>query len=317
MEKAITQQITTNSREEWLELRRGYIGGSDAGAVAGMNPYQGAYSVWLEKTGRAQGFEGNLRTEVGSYLEDFVAELFERETGKRVRRKNRTLVNMLYPWACADIDRQVVGENAILECKTTNSLPAMRMFGRNEYPGQWYCQMTHYLAVTGADKAYLAVLISGSEFRIFELERNEEEIEALMRIEERFWQHVQDDTPPEAMAQDAEAVSDYLGNAQTSDEAPLDLTPETALLQEYEEAKAQADEWGKRLDELKARICVALGEYERGEAEGYRVSWKPTSRNTFDVKAFKAAHPELDLAPYYKATTARRFDFTAVKKTAE
>ena len=126
-----------------------------------------------------------------------------------------------------------------------------------------------------------------------------------------------EDTPPEAMAQDAEAVSDYLGNAQTSDEAPLDLTPETALLQEYEEAKAQADEWGKRLDELKARICVALGEYERGEAEGYRVSWKHTSRNTFDVKAFQAAHPELDLAPYYKATTARTFRFTAVKKAAE
>ena len=47
------------------------------------------------------------------------------------------------------------------------------------------------------------------------------------------------------------------------------------------------------------------------------MSWKPTSRNTFDVKAFQAAHPELDLAPYYKATTARRFNFTAVKKAAE
>ena len=312
MEKTM-QQIATASRDEWLDLRRNYIGGSDAGAVAGMNPYQGAYAVWLEKTGRAQGFEGNLRTEVGSYLEEFVAQQFERETGKKVRRVNKTLVSSQYPWACADIDRRVVGENAILECKTTNSLPAMKLFGRNEYPGQWYCQMTHYLAVTGADKAYLAVLINGGEFRTFELERDQGEIDALMRIEEAFWQHVQGDTPPEAMAQDTDAVGDYLGTAETRNDAPIDLTPDTALLQEYAETKAQADSLKERLDELKNRICVALGEYERGEAEGYRVSWKPTSRNTFDDKAFQAAHPELDLAPYYKATTSRRFDFKAVK----
>ena len=189
----------------------------------------------------------------------------------------------------------------------------MRMFGRNEYPGQWYCQMTHYLAVTGADKAYLAVLISGSEFRIFELERNEEEIEALMRIEERFWQHVQDDTPPEATAQDTEAVESYLGGAETRNDTPIDLTPDVALLREYAEAKAQADEADAKVKELKNRICVALGEYETGTAEGYRVTWKSSTRNTLDAKALQAAYPKLDLAPFYKATTSRRFDFKAVK----
>ena len=306
-------QIATASREEWLDLRKGYIGGSDAGAVAGMNPYQGAYAVWLEKTGRAQGFEGNLRTEVGTYLEDFVAKEFERQTGKKTRRLNKTLISSQYPWACADIDRRIVGENAILECKTTNSLPAMKMFGRNEYPEQWYCQMVHYLAVTGADMAYLAVLISGSQFRVFELRRDEKEIDALMRIEERFWDHVKDDTPPEAMAADKEAVSDYLGSVQTQSDMSIDLSPDMALLQDYAEAKARADEWEKRLDELKARICVALGEYETGLAEGYKVSWKPISRASFDVKAFQKAHPDMDLAPWYKESTSRRFVFQAAK----
>lgn len=314
MEKQNTiERITTGSREEWLQLRRQYIGGSDAGAVAGMNPYSGAYAVWLEKTGRAQGFEGNLRTEVGTYLEDFVAKQFERQTGKTTRNVNQTLVNSKYPWACADIDRRIVGENAVLECKTTNSLPAMKMFGRNEYPGQWYCQMTHYLAVTGAAKAYLAVLISGADFRIFELDRDESEIEALMRIEERFWQHVTEDTPPEAMAADAEAVSDYLGQAETIADTPMDLTAELGLLQEYAEAKARADEWSKKLDELKARICVTLGEYETGTAEGYKVSWKPASSARFDAKAFAKDHPGMDLKPWYKESVSRRFTFTAAK----
>lgn len=310
------QMIGTGSREEWLELRKNYIGGSDAGAVAGMNPYQGAYAVWLEKTGRAQGFEGNLTTEVGRYLEDFVAKEFERQTGKKTRNVNRTMVNAAYPWACADIDRSIVGENALLECKTTNSLPAMKLFGKNEYPGQWYCQMVHYLAVTGAETAYLAVLINGREFKIFELKRDEEEIEALMRIEERFYQHVKDDTPPEAMAADSEAVSDYLGGVQTQGEESIDLSPDTALLTEYAETKAQADELGKKLDELKARICVAMGEYETGSAGGYKVSWKPTTSSRFDAKAFAKDHPEIDLKPWYKESTSRRFTFTAAK-TAE
>lgn len=312
MEKSV-EMITTASREEWLALRKNYIGGSDAGAVAGMNPYMGAYAVWLEKTGRAQGFEGNLTTEVGQYLEDFVAKEFERQSGKKTRNVNKTLVNAAYPWACADIDRRIVGENAILECKTTNSLPAMKLFGRNEYPSQWYCQMVHYLAVTGAEKAYLAVLISGREFRIFELARDESEIDALMRIEEKFWQHVTDDTPPEAMAADSEAVSEYLGGVQTQSDASIDLSPDTALLQEYAEAKAQADEWGKKLDELKARICVAMGEFETGIAEGFKVSWKPTTSSRFDAKAFAKDHPEIDLKPWYKESTSRRFVFTAAK----
>lgn len=307
------EQIGTASREEWLQLRKNYIGGSDAGAIAGMNPYQGAYAVWLEKTGRAQGFEGNLTTEVGAYLEEFVAKLFERETDKKVRRFNKTMVNASYPWACADIDRRIVGEDAILEIKTTNSLPAMKLFGKNEYPGAWYCQMTHYLAVTGAAKAYLAVLIGGREFRMFELERSEEEIAALMRIEERFWQHVKDDTPPEAMSSDADAVSDYLSAVNTVPETPLDLTTETALLQQYADTKARADELDNELKELKARICVAMGEYENGIADGYRVSWKPVSASRFDAKAFAKDHPDIDLKPWYKETTSRRFEFKTAK----
>ena len=307
------ERVATSSREEWLELRRGYIGGSDAGAVAGLNPYCGPYAVWLEKTGRAQGFEGNLTTEVGAYLEDFVAQVFERETGKKTRRVKKTLISSQYPWACADLDRRIVGENALLECKTTNSLPAMKMFAKGEYPESWYCQMTHYLAVTGADKAYLAVLIGGREFRTFELERDETEIAALMNIEEAFWQHVKDDTPPEAMAADTEAVNQQLGGAETIAET-LDLTPSTELLRDYAEAEREADEADARLKELRNRICQALGEYETGAAEGFRVSWKPASRSTFDSKAFAKDHPALDLSGYYKTSTSRRFTFSAGTK---
>ena len=197
------REIKYASREEWLELRKGYIGGSDAGAVMGMNPYSSPFAVWAEKTGKVEGFAGNLTTKVGAYLEDLVAQLFTEETGKKVRRKNRMLVNDEFQWACADVDRLVVGEKALLEIKTTNSFPAMKKIRGGEYPEMWYCQMTHYLAVTGLEKAYLAVLVNCRDLRIFELERDEDEIAALMDAERAFWEKVTQDIPPEADGSEA------------------------------------------------------------------------------------------------------------------
>lgn len=84
----ITKQATAN-HEEWKALRHQYIGGSDAAAVVGMNAFVSPYALWAEKTGRLPGFEGNLATEVGTYLEEFVAQKFATETGKRFARANR------------------------------------------------------------------------------------------------------------------------------------------------------------------------------------------------------------------------------------
>lgn len=309
----ITKHAYTD-RADWLDQRRHFIGGSDAGAVAGFNPYRGPYAVWLDKTGKAMGEDKySVAAELGSFLEEFVACKFTAETGKKVQRVNFILVNDAYPWACADIDRRVVGEDAILECKTTHSFENMKLISGGEYPMAWYCQMMHYMAVTGALKAYLAVLISNRDFRIFELERNNEEIASLMRIEYEFWQHVEDETPPAASAEDEQAVSEYGSAVSVQDETPLDLSAETALLQEYSEAREAAEEADRRVKELKNRICAALGEYTNGTAPGFRVSWTPQVRKTFDAKKFAAANPGLDLAPYYKPSTSRVFKFATVE----
>ena len=73
--------MTTANREEWKALRKKYIGGSDAAAIVGMSPFCSQYALWAEKTGKIPAFEGNLATEVGSYLEEFVAKKFEKESG--------------------------------------------------------------------------------------------------------------------------------------------------------------------------------------------------------------------------------------------
>ena len=92
--------IPFDSHDEWLTIRRNYIGGSDAGAVVGMNEWSSPLSVWADKTGSAPAFSGNVSTRVGAYLEDLVAKLFMEETGKTVQRLKFTVVNPAYPFAC-------------------------------------------------------------------------------------------------------------------------------------------------------------------------------------------------------------------------
>ena len=307
------KEFAYNNKEEWLALRKNYIGGSDAGAVVGLNPYKSAYALWAEKTGKMPEFEGNLTTEVGSYLEEFVATLFERETGKKVRRKNRMMVNEDYPWACADVDRTVVGENAIVEIKTTNSFPAMRKFKNGEYPESWYCQMTHYLAVGGYNKAYLAVLIGCRDFKIFELDRDEGEITALMTAEADFWDKVQKNVPP--AADGAQSTSDTITALYPdSNDDTVSLIAYERDLEQYMNLSKQIKELEAMKDEAANRVKAFMGESGKGESNGFKVSWTSSERKTFDAKKFASDHKELDLSAYYKTSSCRAFKVTEYSK---
>lgn len=301
------REITYGSHEEWLELRKGFIGGSDAGAVMGMNPYSSPFAVWAEKTGKVEGFAGNLTTKVGAYLEDLVAQLFTEETGKKVRRKNKMMVNTDYPWACADVDRMVVGEKALLEIKTTNSFPAMKKIRGGEYPEQWYCQMTHYLAVTGLEKAYLAVLINCRDFKVFELDRDEDEIRTLMNTERAFWESVEAEIPPEGIdgsAATTEALGAMFpeGNGET-----VSLFNASRLLEQMDRILAIKKTLEVEVDEINNQIKAEMGDNERAVCDRWTVTWKSQIRSTFDRKAMERDHPEIDLDHYYKTTASRVF----------
>ena len=74
-------------RNEWLEYRKRGIGGSDAAAVAGLNPWKSPMAVWLEKTGRVEPEEPGEAAYWGTVLEDVVAKEFSLRTGIKVRRE--------------------------------------------------------------------------------------------------------------------------------------------------------------------------------------------------------------------------------------
>lgn len=300
----ITKQSTT-SHEEWLALRHKYIGGSDAAAVVGMNAWVSPYALWAEKTGRLPGFDGNLATEVGTYLEDFVAKKFAQETGKKVRNCNLSWFNDKYPWAIANIDREIVGEDAGLEIKTTSELNTKKFKG-GEYPANYYVQCMHYLAVTGKQRWYLAVLIGNREFKWFTIERDEDEINALMDAERTFKMYVDNDTPP--AADGASSTSNTLVTMYPdSIDSTIGIGFYEKELDNYFRLKDQLKNLTMTIEGIENRIKAHLGECARGEGEKYKVSWKTQYRSTFDHKKFVADHPEIDVSSYYKKSTSRPF----------
>lgn len=304
-------KVKTASREEWLKLRSQYIGGSDAAAVVGLNPFSSPYALWAEKTGQIPCFAGNLATEVGTFLEEFVAQKFAAETGKKVRKCNQSFLNSDYPFAIANIDREIVGEDAGLEIKTTSELN-MKKFKGGEYPANYYCQCVHYMAMTGKQRWYLAVLIGNRDFRWFTIERDEAEIAALMGAEADFWELVKNRTPP--VADGSRATTDAIKTIfAESSEDTVDLTLKLPALLQYIDLDKQIAELETLRDEAANRIKSFMGEAGGGECDGYRVSWKSSTRRTFDSKKFAKENPGLDLTGYYKETSARTFRVTEMK----
>lgn len=300
------------SHEEWLNYRQKTIGGSDAAAIAGLSEYSSPYSVWAQKMGKLPPVPDNEAMRQGRDLEEYVARRWTEATGKKVRRRNAILYNPQYPFAHANIDFWVVGENAGLECKTTSILNLKR-FKNGDFPPNYYCQCMHYMAVTGAERWYLAVLVLNQGFYEYTIERDEDEIAELMRLETEFAELMEKGTPPSVDG--SKATTETLltlypeGIAGTS----VDLFGRDEIMREYIECQNGIKSLEKRLEAIKQTLMQDLGESEAGQSDQFRISWKQQTRNSFDVKAFTTDNPEIDLSDYYKASTYRTFRLAEIK----
>lgn len=192
------------SRAQWLDVRRGGIGSSDAAAAVGLHPYKSPLQLWMEKTGRdallpkVDPDDATSPMYWGTLLEPIVATHYTRRTGLRVRRINAVLQHPGHPWMLANIDREVVGspEVQILECKTAG-LHGARTW-EDGVPEYVQLQVLHQLAVTGKPAADVAVLICGQELQVHRIERDDTMIAQLIELERRFWHYVETDTAPPA-----------------------------------------------------------------------------------------------------------------------
>lgn len=300
------------SRDEWLQLRRQTVGGSDAAGIIGLSKWATPYTVWADKTWRLPNKKDTEAMRLGRDLEDYVARRWMEETGKKVRRLNAMLYNPAYPFSHADIDRMVIGEEAGLECKTTSTLD-VKQFKGVVFPEKYYAQCVHYMAVTGAERWYLAVLVFGSGFFTYTLERDQAEIDALMAAEEDFWRtYVMPDTPPVPDGSDvtADALQTIYADGQ---DRQVELFGRAPMLEEYARLKDQRKALDGRLSEIENIIKGDMQEAEHAVCGNCAITWKTQERSSFSQTDFYRDYPGIDLSPYYKTTRSRVFRVNTAK----
>lgn len=333
-----------SKRLAWLKERQRGIGGSDVAACLGLNPYRTPLQIYEEKL--APITDDTPPSEAaawGTKLEDLVAKEFAARTGKKVQRINRSLESGDGGWMRANIDRAVINEvygkrvrvipaakridgrqlstNTILECKTASAYTS-KYWGpsqldeiqtgivesEHEIPLWYETQVQWYLGITGADICYVAVLIGGNDFRVYEVRANREVFSGLTERCWQFWhEHVIAGVPPDPATaadvlklhgqDDGELVE--ATNAQAADIGELRTIKEklAGLMQE----KAAIEE----------RIKLALGERLGLTIGGQKaVTWKTQKRTSFDVQAYLAMNP-LEYGKYCKTSSQRVFRLAA------
>ena len=296
-------------REEWLRYRKRGLGGSDAGAVCGLNPYRTAMQVYDDKTTDATEETDNEAMRQGRELEDYVARRFMEAAGKKVRRANFMYYDEENPFMLADVDRMIVGENAGLECKTASPYLADR-WKNGEIPVSYQIQCYHYMSVCNADAWYIAVVIFGREFKYYRIERDEEVISDLRQIERNFWEsHILKRILPEP---DGSELADKVisGYFKKSMEETIPLRGFDEKLGRRQELESLLDEMTTEKKQIEQELKLYLGEAEAAENANYMVSWKSVNSQRIDEKRLKEERPEV-YEQYRKTLSFRRFTVKA------
>jgi putative phage-type endonuclease len=294
--------INNWSREDWLEERKKGIGGSDAAALVGLSAYSSPLSVYADKMGLVEDTEDNEAMRIGRDLEDYVAKRFEEETKLKTRNKNAILISEENPFMRANIDKAIVGIKAGLECKTTNAFNKTDFEGGN-IPDYYYCQCQHYMAVTGYSKWYLAVLVLGRSFHWFEIERNEDDIAALIEIEKCFWEeNIMKQEAPDPIENDGELLKELYPEADNEQEKAL-YGKENSI-KSLINVKEQIKELDNKKKFLENKIKGSLGEAALGFTNDYQIMWKNRVSNRIDTKKLKKEQPSI-YQQYLKQSNTR------------
>lgn len=292
------------TRAEWLEARRKGIGGSDASAIMGQNPWASPLTVYFDKVGIAPEKTESEAMRQGTDCEEVVAARFTRETGLKVKRCHKLIQHPDYPWMLANIDRQVVCKGFVgLECKTTS--PFNRTdFSEGSIPPNYYWQCQHYMAVTGAEEWYLAVMVFSTAFHVFRIPRNETAIEQLIEAERSFWlENVQAGVAPYPSGIDAEdQVIDSMYATRRDRPADIgDMRQQLEILALHEQEAKALDE---KIKAIKQQLKLRMGECTTAACGRFLITWRDETRTTLDTKRLKLEQPET-FAMYAKTSVSR------------
>lgn len=276
------------------EDRTQFIGGSEVGAILGVDPYKTRLQVYEEKLGLAPAFEGNAHTKRGIRLEEVAAEEYAEKHGVKLHRVNERLRDKTYPFITALIDRRIVGQRRFTEFK----VPSLGSFSKIKREGlhEGYIAQLHTYAGVGE--------FDGGSWGIFNADLWElldfpvDADRALwLDIRERlvaFWtENVAKRVPPPVVEADEERIEFARAEGKSKVVTVVDPLAIEAMIN-LRDAKKLAKEAESIEEDAKARIVEFLGEnaFAVYNAPGVKINWYASKgRSSFDAKALAGAKP--------------------------
>jgi putative phage-type endonuclease len=289
--------------------RMDYIGGSDAPILMGLSPYENSIDLWRLKTGQIQpkDLSDNKYVKAGIMLEPAIIKWFEDETGLNVVNNNVFYFHKEHEFIAGHLDGWIESENAVFEAKTSSSDKGWGPKGSNQIPDHYLIQISHYMLVTGADKAYIAVLIRGIDFRYYVINKNERLQEIILQKEIAFWQKVQSNIIPDPL-NNREIIS--LNEYKSTDGSVCADTDIQSCIERLEQVNFQMSVLSDEKDKLSDRIKVFMGEKDTLLDINGKIAatWKGAKQSRrFDLEAFKKDKPD-EFMNYNKSfNSSRRF----------
>lgn len=285
---------------EWLEWRRGGIGGSDVAGIVGLSPWSSPYSVWARKVGLVAPPQSSEAMEFGQRAEPMLAQWLEDKTGVRVEGQQMRLTAQGADWMRCTVDG--LTDLAVIEFKTTSDDEWA------DVPPMYRCQAQWNMAVADRLECLFGVLHIAHgrpRFRTYIVARDADDINFIIAKCADFWHdHVLTGTPPETDGSDATTAT--LNDLWADDGGVLDATDDLrAAAAERAHARREADRWGELAAAAENRIRAAMGDHDCLRSDGRNLAtWRWQERRSVDMDALRAAVP--DLIEQHTTTTRSR-----------
>ena len=293
------------------EERMKYIGGSDIAAIMGQSRWKTPYRLWAEKTGKIEvpDLSTNESVEMGTRLEQFVADLFSEKTGKAVRKQSKMYQHKDYPYLVAHVDRLITSSDELLECKTCSAYKLEEW--ENKIPREYVLQVIWYLGITGRKRGWIACLIGGQKFDYKVIDFDEELFNLMIERAVKFWELVEKKVPPLILPEDCDTLGEVYNEYTDDIIISQELNDRIAYLQEI---KMHRDEINKEIKEIETELKATIADKTGLLTEKYKVTWKAQTQSRIDTDRLREEKPEI-VEQYLQSKTYRVLRVTNNKET--
>lgn len=293
------------SREEWLAERRMGLGGSDAAPACGLSKWKTPLELWLDKRGELEPSPETEQMRWGTLLEPVVRQEYSNRTGRTVVVPQKIIRHAAVDFALVNVDG-IADESRLYEGKSARTAEGWGEPGTNEIPLEYMLQCQHGMFVTGLLVTDVAVLVGGSDFRLYEVPADPELQAMLMEREAAFWAMVKSGQPPAPMSRE-----DVKRRWRVSSGASVAADEQTeTIAHALRRAKDLATALEGKIDEYTALLQTRMGEAAEltGLDSEVLATWKNTAgQRRLDIERLKAEQPGIYKSYLRDAVPQRRF----------